>query len=50
MDYGPMTPQSLWRLKRRLGTWLDRNSAGPVAARDWFQSPSTRAKLRGLGR
>ena len=50
MDYGPMTPQSLWRLKRRLGTWLDRNSAGPAAARDWFQSPSTRAKSRGLGR
>ncbi len=44
MDYGPLSPEMLWRLRTRLGEWLADRRANPAPSPTWFTPPPNRPR------
>lgn len=44
MDYGPITPETIWRLRMRLGDWLESRRVIPAPAPTWFAPPPNRPR------
>jgi hypothetical protein len=42
MDYGPLSPRSLWSLRMRLAAWLSERQPKPAPSPAWFKGPLPR--------